>query len=400
MRYPVFLTLLFLTSCVSLAGTSDEGQPDAGAQDTGGSDPGAPDGSSAGDLDPAAGSGGGVAVGIADSEAATFASSLWPGLGVIRLRVIVPYDVALRPPTDPRRQRFDAWLAAAPATASLNVGLQRINERDHPGYGHAPDEAHYRAAFRAFVAAYHDQLHRMRIDPWNEPNFNPGNGSRPLLPGGTYYLDNPEGGCGRARPTVADCGPRMAAYYYRWAEVDCPDCLLEAGEFAGTQGWLYVQRYKQHLGPHRPRVWGVHNYADVIRFQVSHVHRPAELNNFLRELYCEAGSHCNSHTRWTSGVLWVTATGANYSLACAGHPGLHCADGHFRVLGEASQCDAAAFILRFANVDRRITRIYFYTFMDGSNPRSSDDTGIVDPDGLAPRKAYRVIKNRATRCSF
>ena len=340
----------------------------------------------------------GMAVGIADSDATTFTSPLWGGASVIRLRVIVPYDVATRPTTDPRRKEFDDWLAAAPASATLNIGFHRINEPTRPGYGRAPDEATYRAAFAAFLSQYAGSLHRMRLDPWNEPNFNPHNGSRPLLPGGKYYLDDPDGACGSSSPTVANCGPRMAAYYYRWAEVDCPSCQLEAGDFAGTQSSVYIQRYKHHLGHHRPEVWAVHNYADVIRYQVSNEHVPKELKTFLRELYCLPGHHCTATTRWTSGVLWVTATGANYSLACSSHPGLNCPKGQFKVLGEASQCRAAAFIMRWASISPRITRAYFYTFMDGSSPSHSDDTGLVSRDGLRPRKAYSVIRQRATSC--
>ena len=341
---------------------------------------------------------GGMAIGIADSDASTFTSPLWGGAGVIRLRVIVPYDVATRPTTDQRRAEFDQWLAAAPPDATLNIGFHRINESDRPGYGRAPDEKTYRAAFRAFRAQYAGQLDRMRIDPWNEPNFNPHNGSRPRLPGGRYFLDDPNGACGSSNPTVANCGPRMAAYYYRWAEVDCPSCQLEAGDFAGTQSSVYIQRYKHHLGDHRPKVWAVHNYADVIRYQVSNDHTPDELHTFLRELYCLPGHHCTSSTNWSSGVLWVTATGANYSLACSGHPGLDCPDGQFKVLGEDNQCRATAFIMRWASIDPRISRVYFYTFMDGSSPATSDDTGLVNRDGLTPRKAYSVLKNRSTSC--
>jgi hypothetical protein len=136
----------------------------------------------------------------------------------------------------------------------------------------------------------------------------------------------------------------------------------------------------------------------VIRYQVSNDHSPDELHTFLRELYCLPGHHCTSSTSWSSGVLWVTATGANYSLACSGHPGLDCPDGQVKVLGEDNQCRAAAFIMRWGNIDPRITRVYFYTFMDGSNPATSDDTGLINRDGVTPRKAYTVLKNRLTTC--
>jgi hypothetical protein len=349
---------------------------------------------------PAPVAGAAAATGIADSDASTFASPLWPGLNVIRVRAIVPYNIATgHPCVAQRRQRFDAWLNAVPPGTSTNVGLQRISDPDCPGYRRAPDEATYRNAFRAFASTYGSRIDR--VGPWNEPNFNPPDGSDPLLPDGRHYLYDPDGECGAAEPRVASCGPRMAAYYWRWARVDCPNCNLIAGEFAGTQSSTYIQRYKHHLWTHRPDLWSVHNYADVVRYQLNSINRPAELNNFLDEIYCRGSApqhHCTGSTNWASGHLWIGATAANYSLACSRHEGLNCPDGQHRVLGEASQCQAAAFINRFDNVDPRITRIYFYTYMDGSNPADSDDTGIVDRTGTNPRRAYAIVRDRAGSC--
>lgn len=339
----------------------------------------------------------GHAQGVADSGAAAFASPLWREMGVIRARVIVPYDVALRPASDPRRQDFEDWLAKARAVgASRNVGLARIPERGRPGYGRAPGEKAYRKAFRAFVATYHGQAEV--IGPWNEPNFKPTDGSRARLPGGRYFLDQPGGGCGASKPKVTNCGPRLAAYYYRWAATDCPKCRLAAAEFAGTQSSDYIQKYKRHLGPRRPKIWGVHNYADVIRYQVRGENRPAELRTFLRELYCTSGHHCvPGRTDWTSGNVWIGATGAYYQLDCRTHH-VPCDPGtNVHVLGERSQCRAAAFINRLSGVSGKITRIYFYTFTDG---RSGDNTGIVNARGTAPRKAYAVVRDRARTCRF
>jgi hypothetical protein len=338
---------------------------------------------------------GGHAQGIADSGGSAFTSPLWRGLGVIRVRVIVPYDIALRPTADPRRRSFEDWLAKAEAVAaSTNIGLARVPERGRPGYGRAPDERTYRTAFRAFVAAYGPRADV--IGPWNEPNFRPGDGSRPRLPGGRYFLDDPDGGCGAAKPRAAHCGPRMAAYYYRWAAADCPRCQLAAGEFAGTQSSNYIQKYKRHLGAQRPKIWAVHNYADVIRYQVRGAHRPAELRTFLRELYCTAGHHCvPGRTNWSSGHVWIGATGAYYQLDCRAHD-VPCDPGkRVHTLGERSQCRAAAFINRLSTVSGKITRIYFYTFTDG---RTGDNTGIVDTRGATPRKAYAVVRDRAHTC--
>jgi hypothetical protein len=333
------------------------------------------------------------AQGIADSGAETFGNKLWQGLNVRRVRAIVPYDVALRSQEDERREDFEAWLTKAKEVgASTNVGLARIVGK---GEGQAPDEPKYRRAFRAFVAAYGSRVDV--IGPWNEPNYLPTDGSRAKLPGGHGYLDDPDGGCNGPNPTVATCGPRLAAHYYRWAAVDCPRCKLAAGEFAGnTRHANYVQKYKLHLGQHRPALWSVHNYGDVIRFQVSGEHRPAELRMFLRELYCTAGNHCiHAKTDWSSGHLWIGATGAYYQLDCSKHK-IRCRPGQkVHVLGEVSQCRAAAFINRLSSVDPRITRIYFYTFTDG---RGGDNTGIVNTKGKDKRKAYDVVRDRARAC--
>lgn len=332
------------------------------------------------------------AQGIADSGAGTFDSPLWRGLNVRHVRAIVPYDVARRHSDDGRRRDFEAWLVKAKAAgASVNVGLARIVGE---GQGHAPNEQNYRTAFRAFVSTYGHQVDV--IGPWNEPNYRPRDGSRAILPGGHGYLDDPGGGCIGPRPTVATCGPRMAAYYYRWAAADCPRCKLAAGEFAGTQSSKYLQAYKLHLGHQRPALWSVHNYADIIRFQISHQHKPAELRNFLRELYCQPGNHCiTGKTDWLSGHVWIGATGAYYQLDCTSHEITCEPTQKVRILGENSQCKAAAFINRLPNVSPRITRIYTYTFTDG---RSGDNTGIVDATGSTPRKAYNVLRDRASAC--
>ena len=327
--------------------------------------------------------------GIADSGPRTFKSPLWHGLNVRHVRAIVPYNVALLPERNNRRHDFEEWLFRAKAAgASVNVGLGRIKQG--PGRGHAPDERTYRRAFRAFVSRYGRIVDT--IGPWNEPNFRPNREQRLLLPDRRHFLDDPNAGC--ARPTVNNCGPRLAAYYYRWAAHDCRRCTLAAGEFAGTQSSNYVQKYKLHLGPRHPAVWSVHNYADVIRFQVRNNHQAAELRMFVRELYCLRGNHCiRGKTTWTSGQLWIGAVGAYYQLDCHAHR-VSCTPGRrVHVFGPISQCRAAAFINRLPGISSKITRIYYYTFSDR---RTGDNTGLVAAGSGRP--AYAVIRDRAKTC--
>jgi hypothetical protein len=101
--------------------------------------------------------------------------------------------------------------------------------------------------------------------------------------------------------------------------------------------------------------------------------------------------------RPSSGKLWIGATGAYYRLDCSTH-NVSCDPGtNVHVLGETSQCQAAAFINRFSNLSGKITRIYFFTFTDG---RSGDNTGTVSSAGTTARKAYYVVRDRAESCTY
>ena len=359
-------------------------------------------------------------LGIADSEADTFAHPDFNGLNVTRMRVIVPWDIAQR--TDPRRQRFDDWLTAflqhrtSHPGSTFSVGFNRATtDPQHPTrVGRAPLEKGYKAAFRDFVAAYGQHKHYMRIGPWNEPNFDPPGGKTdPRLPDGSFLYES-DGGCESANPTVNNCGPRLGAYYYRWAREVCGDCFLEAGNFAGTEAADYLQEYKKHLGPVASGVgvWAVHNYSDFAAFQgPASDNSPDQLRNMLGEIFCTNTSNtgvaigtnqCAAYGNTnTGGALWVTATGALYSAECEKHPSLCSAGQEFRVFGEDSQCTAAAWMLRWSNIDTRIDRVYHFTYKDGNTntPQNEDDTGLINRDGSV-RKAYRVLRDRATACRF
>jgi hypothetical protein len=360
-------------------------------------------------------------VGIADSEADTFAHADFNKMKVTRMRVIVPWDIAQR--TDPRRQEFNDWLnaflqfKASNPDATFSVGFNRANDDpQHPTrVGRAPLEEGYKAAFRDFVAAYGQHKNYMRIGPWNEPNFNPpGSETDPRLPNGSFLYES-GGGCDSADPTVNNCGPRLAAYYYRWAREACGDCFLEAGNFAGTESADYLQKYKRHLGgfANDVGVWAVHNYSDFAAFQGPRSdNSPDQLRNMLGEIYCTNTSNTNVDlgtnqcaaygTTNTGGALWVTATGSLYSAQCAKHPTIcNPSSQTHRVFGQDSQCTAAAWMMRWQSIDTRIDRVYHFTYKDGNTaaPHNEDDTGVINGDGSV-RKAYKVLRDKATSCTY
>ncbi|HYP54767.1 MAG TPA: hypothetical protein VEQ41_00480 [Solirubrobacterales bacterium] len=391
-----------------------------------------------------------VIPGLADSDPEMFDSALLStsGANVERFRVIVPWDVATRGPNHPyyaRRQEFESWISkfvaykATHPAATFNVGFERINIRE-PNVpasggkeattmlGHAPTGAQYKAAFTAFLSAFGQHMSYMRIDPWNEPNYNPGNASRPLLPGGTagvgpYLFQEDAGSCNTSNPQAETCGPRMAAYYYRWANEQCElasiACNLEAGEFAGGVSPDYIQKYKHHMGAViRPTIWGVHNYSDVTTYQANGDSSPDELRKMVREILCvntsntgvALGSHsCTTSTNWGSewrkgARIWVTATGAGYTFSCGEHPTIPACGGSSPPVYVSdtqlahSQCDAVAWMMRWDNVDSRVDRVYHYTYMDPNFQSGSDDTGVVNTAGTVARPAYDVLRNAWTSC--
>src|SRR3954447_24860455 len=63
-----------------------------------------------------------LSIGIADSDAATFGDPAWAGLHVRLARAVMPWDVALSDPGQPRGAEFDRWVAGAAAGGVRRLG--------------------------------------------------------------------------------------------------------------------------------------------------------------------------------------------------------------------------------------------------------------------------------------
>ena len=113
-----------------------------------------------------------VELGISDSDSSTLTEPLWPGLGVSRVRIVVPYDVAT---TDgsaglQRRVDFEQYLAdASAAGVTPLVVFAPSQDVRAPGTDDplAPSADDFAAAFAAFRHRYPAVT---TIAPWNEPN--------------------------------------------------------------------------------------------------------------------------------------------------------------------------------------------------------------------------------------
>jgi hypothetical protein len=379
-------------------------------------------------------------------------SKHWCQLGVRRLRAIVPYDVAV---TDERkfgdsfsfssaqvvvRENFRNWYTSiveynrkypgheiemAVAFQDHHSNFQDHGEREtyRDGKHHAPHPRDgydirgqrvlsYEYAFKAFLEKFPEVK---VIMPWNEPNRgggagndkdDHGRGNWDVYLQDTNHKLNETCDQGKDGPSPEDtkkndCGSWTAAAYWRVANQFANGKVLVAGEFAGGGPDGYIAEYKQHIrneGWPLPKVWGIHPYTDVNRYQANgnsdnyrrhcRVPEPQDINFSI--VFRDPQNKEDSCARTTKNFIdqidegysgedkrkfkiWLTEIGAEQNE-------------HY---DEDSQARATAFILNLSRVDDRITRIYYYTF-----ERHPLAVLVIDGDVFKPRKAYHVLRNR------
>ncbi|MDO8189300.1 hypothetical protein Q5424_24870 [Conexibacter sp. JD483] len=303
-----------------------------------------------------------VELGISDSNATTLAERWWDGLNVKRIRVVLPYDVALEsvgPAGARRREEFDQLRAAAPAKGvSLMVSFGPSADLRAPsGDALAPTLQQFAEGFAAFRTAYPDIT---EIAPWNEPN-------------------NPDG---RTYPLASD--PALAASYFLQVQATCAGCTVIAGDFAGISGDdAYFNAYAAALNGAIPAVWAFHAHSDVNSFQQPNGPDSARVARYyLGKLQ---GPYANAR-------IWIDEVGARYR------------DASGQLWGDDSQSAATQFLLGLGTLDPRIDRIYYYNFSNQCTTAGRcaiQDRGLVSPapmDGSPldydtpdrPRSAYNV----------
>ena len=307
-----------------------------------------------------------VELGISDSDAATFTEPYWPGLGMNRARIVVPYDVATddaTPEAIRRREIFESYRANATA-AGVNVlvafGPSESIRAPDTGEPVAPSVEEFTDAFTRFRARYPDMV---TIAPWNEPNN----------PDSTQY------------PLASD--PALAAQYWLIAKSICQGCTVVAGSFAGIGGDdAYVDAYQAALGGARPEVWSFHAHGDINSFQASGPDSARVSRYFLSKL----------QGPWAGARIWIDEVGAFFR------------DPSGAIRGDAAQQTATQFLLGLASLDPRIDAIYYYNYSNQCANWfrcATQDRGLVSPspfDGRPvdydafnrPRPAYNVIAQR------
>lgn len=237
------------------------------------------------------------------------------------VRLIVPWDAALRP-----SQGIEEWLReAAKLPAEPLVAFERIPPDRCNGQTvcPAPTVAQFREAFAAFRARW---PHVREFAAWNEPNH-------------------------PWQPTADD--PELAAKFHDALRRDCSACTIVAGEFVDSASMKsYFTAYRAALRE-SPQAWGIHNYGDLI------YDRPSYVGWLMAR---------------TTEPIWLTETGGIVSLRSI-------TDGSVQL--PASETRATASMQRLLDLlaaePTRIQRAYAYHWREELG--AAFDAGLTRADG-------------------
>jgi hypothetical protein len=260
-------------------------------------------------------------IGIGDQQPAMFTDPRFKTLEIRHARLVVSYDAA---GVGFERDLADTWLKKA-QRAGVEPFVTFGHSRVHPAK--LPSVGEFRRAFEAF----HKRYPKVRVfAPWNEINH-------------------------ASQPTHDQ--PKRAADYYNVVKASCEGCTVLAGDVLDQPGMTrYVKRYRRHLDG-RPRIWGLHNYADANRF------RDSGLRDLLRTV---------------KGDVWLTETGGIVRF------------GKSFPQDEQRAARAVKYVLALAKRTPRVQRVYLYNWT-GTPPNDRFDAGLIAPDGHAS-PAYDALR--------
>jgi len=336
--------------------------------------------------------------GHADNSVPAVDSRYWAALGMHTVRFSPTWDIAYRgvsgndaTAVSIERTCFNYWLGRL---AAKHVSAEIAFKPDYcfknpagcpdnqTGRVVIPTLGQYEAAMSAFLTAY-PQI--KIIAPWGEPDFQPG-GSEPNFaighPGGANF--------GRAscpaKPTISNCGPKLAAQMWTVLRHRCPSCTVIAGDFGGNPGQdaAYLNEYQKYLRDisggnqvYHPAVWGIHPYSDFETAEreitgTGRVTTPTRSTLIAHFAAWLAADNYHSNTRiWLDEIS--SFTNSSFSLETQRKGGQYL----FDKLPGAPKAG-----------EPQVTRIYYMRFAGNT------------PDSLingTPRPIYTAVKNRPKR---
>jgi len=279
---------------------------------------------------PAAGA---ISVGLADHSHAALTEARFDELGLRKVRVIVPWNVALRSDS---RQYLDDWLAVTssegvePFVAFGAAGGSLCPDRPCA----LPSKAAFGKAFRAFRARW-PQVRAIGV--WNEANH-------------------------RSQPTFKH--PERAAQYFNVVKKSCRGCKIVAADVIDDPNMVrWLTDFKRVAKG--PRIWGLHNYRDA--------------NPRRGQRY----GGTKTLLRTVKGRVWLTESGGIVRFVLP--------NGHSLFPKSEKRANVAmGRLFRLARESRkRIDRMYVYHWRQ-TDAASRFDAGLLRADG-APRASYFTL---------
>jgi polysaccharide biosynthesis protein PslG len=284
--------------------------------------------------------------GIGDEEAQMFTDPLWQQLHTRIARYIAPYDAVVHPDSLARAR---AWIEAAEAQ-HVKILVAFYHSEHSPTV--LPSVASYKRDVQKFVR---------------------------LFPNVRQYQSWDEANRGNVRGYFSSPSARAAAAYYQALIRVCKRCtaigldVLDQQNISSTL--RYISEFRSAIGRLRtvmPKIWGLHDYSDVNRFESW---RTRHIVRALR------------------GQVWLTETGGIVKFGGA-FPNVR-----GRGLARAGRVVTYTMRLAFA-LARRVKRIYLYNWTGGT-ASSRFDAGLTDAH-YRPRAGYvalcRVL--HAKRCNL
>ena len=270
-------------------------------------------------------------LGVGEQKPELFSDSRWKRLGLRDVRYITPWDTL----DDPvQLERLDRWMVAARAArARVLLGFAHSLRSERLART-LPSRRQFRRQFRRIRARY-PEVRSWIV--WSEAN-DPG--------------------------ALTSKRPRRAAQFFDVVANLCRGCNIVAADVLDVPGMpAWIRRFQRHAR-HRPRIWGLHNYADANRF------RRSGLRALLRSV---------------RGDVWLTETGG--LVLRRTYRGTRVLRTYRYSLRHAAR--ATRHVLGLSCLSRRIRRVYLYHWQ-APRPVTSWDSGLLDPFGH-PRPAYRVV---------
>jgi len=175
---------------------------------------------------------------------------------------------------------------------------------------------------------------------------------------------------GNIRGVLASPSASATAQYYQALIRVCKGCtavgldVLDANDISPTL--QYISEFKREIGKLRtvmPKIWGLHNYSDINRFESW---RTRQLSRAL------------------GGQIWLTETGGivQFGGAFTNRNGS----------GLRRAAKVVSYMFNVAASQRQIKRLYIYNWL-GGNARTRFDAGLTD-NHHRPRPGYVVVCKR------